>query len=456
MLSNVSGVQVGTVQRQDNLQPTQQPTNDRGVSQVPSSGPQVGQSSGVHINPLAVQQPTLQTHYLDSSGQMQPRSIKPLAYDAQALRADAGGATTWGSIKNKIPFLGKTTYGQILKLADNYGAGAAGKTPTEKLKDLGTLKTKLQDWQAKHGDGSSPTASAKQTAIANMLGAVNQAITEARSDALREARDQLLPKLPQGVTIGPDGRIGGSTQVPGIPAGAQGMGEYAGLATKDFIEQLGSKGITPKVGEDGLAKPLPTLAGIPVAGQAPNDFYRLDMSIPTPQGTYVSRQDAEKTSDTRNGTMAQQLRAYSGSDKATTVLSGVLNQQLLRILSDAMVGSDGAQKLLALGAHGTQGQVMQPDGSFEDVRMFNMGGAKFELSKTQGGDFQVKVDWPMYVTDTGRGSSKESLPGMKEGQVIEARGTLTFVIDKAEADQGRLSVTLPTPAQVQFKGGLDI
>lgn len=76
-----------------------------------------------HENPLEIRQKSGTASRLSSvsftlneSGG--DRGIKPLAYDAGDLRASAGNKNSWGRFKNwvadKLPFVGKTTYGTIL------------------------------------------------------------------------------------------------------------------------------------------------------------------------------------------------------------------------------------------------------------------------------------------------------------------------------------------------------
>jgi hypothetical protein len=100
------------------------------------------------------------------------------------------------------------------------------------------------------------------------------------------------------------------------------------------------------------------------------------------------------------------------------------------------------------------GRVKQPDGTFQDVKMVSLGAASFSLSKAPTGDFQLSIDWPMYIIDTDRGGFDHVLPG--PGDAIAARGRMELVVGAQEAAQGRARVTMPTPATVQFSGGLNL
>jgi hypothetical protein len=120
------------------------------------------------------------------------RGIKPLAYDGGDLRSAAGTSKSWGRFKNwladKVPFVGKTTYGTILQKADAFSASAGKLSGPQKAGALQSLKTSIEAWQAKH-----PTASGgKAEGLANMARAVDLALNEV---AAMHRLEQRLPGL---------------------------------------------------------------------------------------------------------------------------------------------------------------------------------------------------------------------------------------------------------------------
>lgn len=123
-----------------------------------------------------------------SSSKLQTRSLKPLAYDADDLRADVksgGKAVTWGRIRNALPFLGKTTYGNILQKADAYAAQAASLKPREKIAELAELAQAIERWEARHPNA----AGAKQQGLAALREAASEASRNAAIDAVRAEFD---------------------------------------------------------------------------------------------------------------------------------------------------------------------------------------------------------------------------------------------------------------------------
>jgi hypothetical protein len=116
------------------------------------------------------------------------RNVKPLAYDGGDLRNAADTGKSWGRFKNwladKLPFVGKTTYGTILQKADAFSARAKDLTGGQKAGALLSLKQSIESWQQKH-----PTAtSSKADGIARLGQAVATALRDAKAEAVLNAR----------------------------------------------------------------------------------------------------------------------------------------------------------------------------------------------------------------------------------------------------------------------------
>lgn len=111
------------------------------------------------------------------------RSIKPLAYDGGDLRRDVGNRKSLGRFKNwladKLPFVGRTTYGRILQRTDTFSASAASAKPGQKIQALDQLRNEIASWQARH-----PNASG---AKADGLAKLDQALASARREAAMAA-----------------------------------------------------------------------------------------------------------------------------------------------------------------------------------------------------------------------------------------------------------------------------
>ncbi|MES2598303.1 MAG: hypothetical protein V4662_23415 [Verrucomicrobiota bacterium] len=255
----------------------------------------------------------------------------------------------------------------------------------------------------------------------------------------------LQEKMPSGVTIQDNGVVSGTSTISQVPDVAPNLAEIQGMSIGDGVKAIMSDALKPER--------LTDLGGQKVITQAPKDFFRMDLEMPTSQGTFKTRDDPETGEAERNLTVVQNLRDYAGSDNATTVLSSVLVQTTLRPFHDSIATEGGDQALLTFAAK-REGTYKDDQGVSHDLGLLtNYGGAKLKLDKMENGDFRVKVSWTMYPDHVGRGFAKESMP-LSEGGVLKSEFSIEMVVDKAAADRGELVLTCPTDPTVTFSGKL--
>lgn len=252
----------------------------------------------------------------------------------------------------------------------------------------------------------------------------------------------LREKMPSGVTIQDNGVVSGTHTISRVPDVAPNLAEIQGMSISDGVESLMSDTLRPER--------LTDLGGQKVITQAPKDFFRMDLEIPTSQGVFINRDNPETGESERNVTVVENLRDYAGSDNATTVLSSVLVQTTLRPFHDA-ISNDSGQTLLTFAAK-REGYYKDDQGVSHDLGLLtNYGGAKMKLDKLENGDFRVKVSWTMYPDHVGRGFGKETMP-LSEDCVLKSEFSIEMVVDKEAADRGELILTCPTDPTVTFSG----
>lgn len=164
--------------------------NDRAIRQTESFGAEVAKRERLDLGGRR-------------SSEAPDRDIRqPLAYTSAQLKVAVGNATTWGSIKNSFPFLGRTTYGYILRQAEHFEQNAAGMSKQEQVDDLRALKQRIDAWQAGHGDASGPAPSAKERGVASMAAAVRGALHAAEAELILSR----LPEPTRGEGCPPEAR----------------------------------------------------------------------------------------------------------------------------------------------------------------------------------------------------------------------------------------------------------
>ena len=158
-----------------------------------------------------------------------------------------------------------------------------------------------------------------------------------------------------------------------------------------------------------------------------------------------------------------QLRNLAGSDQASTVLSSVLNQNMLSILHKGLETPGGDLVILTQKKNDGDNNYNYKDsqGGSQTVgplKQYAM--ANINVTTEPNGDFRVTVDWPMYFnatrslnTQTNDGSEMRLTPG-NDDQVQLSRTQGSFVISKQDADRGILNLHVDTPFTVSFDGNI--
>lgn len=269
-------------------------------------------------------------------------------------------------------------------------------------------------------------------------------------------RSALSKQLPEGVTVGQDGSISGTYTSTGYPTDPVLLGANSGKTFGQTMLDNVNKELTPK--DNGkVVTPVPVYGGIPIAFQAANDFYRMDMSFGTGQGNFDVRRDVQsKGEHERNREVTLGLRAFTGTDQATTVLSTVLTQNLSRPLLECFANEDGSRKPMSIeqGKIGGPFHVRAPDGQLVECEPGGIGNLKVELTRDQNGNFEVKGSWTMFLRGEGRASDQTLFHGMN-GALIEAHGEISFTVDQQYADNGQLRFSSDPVVNVHFSGQME-
>jgi hypothetical protein len=295
------------------------------------------------------------------------------------------------------------------------------------------------------------------TSLADRISTAYQDFKAERAEAsrLREfnaTRDQLLDQLPTGVTIDQQGNLGGSYQAQGFPTDPM-LGVNSGKTFAQAMQDGATAELQPKT-HSGKTTPVPVYAGIPIAHQAANDFYRMDMAFGSGPGNFDVRRDVTmKGEGARNGAIVQGLRAFTGSDNATTILSSVLTQNLSRPILECFANPDGSRQPMSIeqGKVGGPFQVRDQNGTLQDVEPSGIGGMQVSVDRDQNGNFEVTGHWEMFLRGAGRASDTTPFQGM-DGALVRADGRITFTVDAQAAAQGNLVFVTNPSVNVDFSG----
>ncbi len=250
--------------------------------------------------------------------------------------------------------------------------------------------------------------------------------------------------LPDGVKIGADGALSGSVVLTKTSANGR---EWAGSIDKamsDTVQRMIDKPETVTVdGHD-----------IPMGGKSSADLPRMDVTF---TGGFNTQGKPIKET-------AQEMRAFTGSDNATKVLSGAINQYMLRPMEVMPTSGD---KIVTFRTASTQ--MSKTDTTYitnykhvdsEGVehtlgkKPSQYGAAKFEVTKDAQGDFHVKVDWDMYVSGFRSQEGMNEAPLGGRDHLMKLNMQTEYVISKEAADRGELDFRLEIPPTVTFSGKL--
>lgn len=319
--------------------------------------------------------------------------------------------------------------------------GETAKTPSP----LSRAETKIKNFFSSIGHG-----------MASLVDKISTRYEEYKADREFKADVKALRgQMPEGITVDKGGAISGNYTANGFPTDPS-LGANSGKTFGQGMLDNFDKEVSPK-NNGKVVTPVPVYGGIPIGFQAQNDFYRMDMTFGTGNGNFDIRRDVQsKGEHERNAEVTQGLRAFTGTDEATTVLSTVLTQNLARPLLECFAHKDGSQHKMSIeqGKIGGPFHVRAPDGQLVECEPGGIGGLKIEVNKDQNGDFQVKGSWTYYLRGEGRASDTTPFHGMN-GALVEAHGEINFTVDKQYADHGQLRFLQDPVVNVTLTGQME-
>lgn len=279
------------------------------------------------------------------------------------------------------------------------------------------------------------------------------------SDVGKEVRLTELRELGKGVfTIDNSGFVSGTvTNAKMSPQLTQGGAQNPIELILDDGKQKIAPGKTTQVDVGGVQ--------IPINNKALADLPRMNFQFDVNGSQYNS-----KTLDANSS--VGQLRQFSGSDKATTVLSGVMGQYPLREVVTSFEGENGKAVLLKpIPNHYGKAEVHLPNGQVETFdKPGQIGEAKISMSKLPNGDFKVDVDWEYLTTtvtnggDLGKFDNKNPTHGPNSPQegagvtlnCIKVHMTGSYTISGSEANKGNLVILPGGSFQHSFSGKIGL
>jgi hypothetical protein len=291
------------------------------------------------------------------------------------------------------------------------------------------------------------------TGIKSFFGKIATAYKDYKADReFTATRTKLESQLPAGITVDKEGNVGGTFVTSNFPTSPS-LGNNSGKSFAQTMQSGSVSELTDKVAGKKTTE-VPTYDGIRIAHQAKSDFYRMDMSFGTGQGNFDVRRDVNvKGEDERNRQVVQGLRAFTGSDNATSILSTVLTQNLSRPILECFSHSDGSRKEMAVeqGKIGGPFHVRDQNGTLQQVEPGGIGNLKVSVEHGPNGDYKVTGHWEMFLRGEGRGFDVTDFHGM-DGALIRADGQITMLIDAHQADNGVLAFVTPPTVNVDLSG----
>lgn len=213
-------------------------------------------------------------------------------------------------------------------------------------------------------------------------------------------------------------------------------------------------------------------AGVSISSSAAADFNRLNINFHKADGTahntYLEGSTDRAAENFQQSVAA--LRETAGSDEATKVLSSVLNQSVALRLMNRFEGEGGKEVTMHAAGKGYDGAVLHGadgDRSIEDPGA-QIAGAKFDLTKTETGDFNVHIKWEQFavgvrdidnLSDTvlmhpenpRRSASNTEGSGTTIPSVLSVTLDVDMTISAEAAAQGKLEF-IDTSVKHQFEG----
>lgn len=174
-----------------------------------------------------------------------------------------------------------------------------------------------------------------------------------------------------------------------------------------------------------------------------------------------------KTNDAADS--VAKMRAFTGSDEATKVLSCILHQHEVRTIVRAITAPDGTVVTFQPPPKGYDAQVTDSSGHVQRIKNpGQIGDARITISKTAAGDFEVNVDWDYLSTSvvvTQDNASQIVDPGNPTHASVDSAEQQTvnclkiklagqFTVSGDHARQGRLGILPGSTFTHTFSGAL--
>jgi hypothetical protein len=380
-----------TVSRQEPGE-SQGPANERGVEQ------QGGTSSKLA---------SLKTALAGQPGIHQ--GAQSLTDTLTSLREDVGSHKTLGRFKNavaeKLPFVGKTTYGRILQQADAYAANAPNARLCTKVDKLEGLKRDIDAWRQSHGgDGS------KAKAIAKLDTQLTRELMALRTQRDQQATARLQSALPV---------IAQPVQSPG--ATIDKGGAISGQALQRIQHVLGSDAFTRA--KDGTPKNEDSGQGLPVSEVFKKDFIGRHAPLDLYDGDkHIYDREAKKA-----GNAGTALLKLTRDPQTATALSHYLGQHMMAALEagklDLLKGPNDRLNIMLDGQQTFSHQVRRnpPD--------------------KEGGEVTYTIDYTITNPVGHLGNGPDDHLAFKPGSEMQLAMQLTVKESDLRAGNGAFTVT---------------
>lgn len=277
-----------------------------------------------------------------------------------------------------------------------------------------------------------------------------------------------MKNMPSGMQILPSGRVSGSQDIhETFPKAAQPERNIAAKPKRTLSAAL------TETGKDQIDKALLAAAknktdsphGITLPQRTSDDLPRMNYKLHVPQipdnskpdspaeMVYNSYQSADSPSDFKDKWLGQLVK-LAGSPQAATVLSSVMNQDSLGVLYSQIPTSDGKQVRF------TMPNSKDPNTTYTNQMGVKVGvspkqysGAAIDVSKNDDGDFELKINWKLYVNGVKEENGENIKANLDPDDTIQVSMKSTWVIDGKAAQKGEL-VLNSEPIHVSYEGKL--
>lgn len=245
----------------------------------------------------------------------------------------------------------------------------------------------------------------------------------------------------------------------------------------EITEYVEEKRLREGSGMEPIAKPtgVHEAGGTYVTSKAAGDWHRMNIMLEgetdTDGETYCTRLEGD-TSDipTRLALSADKMTHLTGSEKATTVLSGVLHQYQLREFVHYFDGEDGTVDLKPIPGGFERAIVELPDGNvLEFDNPGQIGDATLTVSRLPNGDYKIHVEWQYLSTrvdkdrnpelvdpeDSGyRPNTQEEASQVQKCLLVDMSGDIIVKGDAAR--EGRLEIDPSTELRRHVTGTITL